>query len=1422
MDKKCTRALASTAIISLVLTSTLEASPVHAAAGRITRTSGADRYATAAQVARANWSYGAKDVILVSGEGYADAVSASSLAKQLDAPILLTNSKVLNDDTKAALDALNPKNIYIVGGNASVSQTVRNSLRNYGYNLIELQGANRYETNVAVARKLVELGVSADKALLVGGEGFSDALSAAPVAAAKGQILLLGTNDTKSMKPVIDFVKANNSQITVIGTSNIISNYMYDLLGAVARVDGGANRFETNINILRQFDSELKADKLFIANASGDGYADALVASALAGKTASPLVLVDNYGSGTTNNAINYITTKSTKTTDLNVVGGTGVVSESMVYDINTAIDRKYPTKPGNNSATVQSIEPVSLNQMKIHFNTAVDEDSAEDVSNYKIDGTQLSRLDDSVAKDENGACASKIDDNTILITFAKPRKQYDDVTVTVKRGILTEDKNDTINGFEETVTFSDLKPPSLKRVSVEGNSQLTVEFSEAVNMKTINELKSRFKIDGQSIGNYGVNTQYSEIKDCVKINNSSYGPTGTWANKVMFYLDSSIESGNHTLTISDGDSNNGLLCDAGGFTFREKSEDFQVDNMTTRPRVKSIKEVSSGKVYITFDRPMDIQTAKDLSNYEINNKRLDKIDGAYIETDNDDTVVKLKHISDGTIESGSNRLYISNKVKDAFGNKVEDDTRVNFNHVKDETKPKVDSITVVDSETIRVRFSKDVDYSYATNTSNYKLKDNKGIDITNHIRGIYSTSGESDRGNTDTFNIKLYKYDPDNSSYDWRLTGSKYTLTIKNIIDTSSTPNTMDDYAYTINGNDDVAPRGVGIYAKLRGDSDSNRDKVIVYFSEPMDTATITDKSNFKFINGEGDTRSLPSGTNISVGGDDKSAIIEFPSNYHVKTTGKTTSGSTNDVTAVSVFNVKDQSGNILDGVAYNNDNRIDKAKSGAKVKDKTLRVYYDGDDLKADVQFDKAIEYITPSDFTLGGIKPSTANIHGDKVTLIFKEGAKASEDEKKDNPLTYANGRVNNNPTKIELVKAQGQGARLKVVSTGTIDETGARVSRDENDKVIDLSYNQSVVYNYEAAPRTTCSSDSTPDYWTATRDINGGKVYITFDTILDPNSGVRTDDFNFSGNNGTDIKPDSIRIDGTTVIFSFDSDNKNYKAFNSSTLDIRVRNTVSLRTVKDADGNNANYQPSSYDLRKRTVTISASSVKTLEGVALTDALGIDNNGKTQFSLSGVTKANASDTFKYIISTTGNAIPKPNEGDNLSSWIDVVDGDKVTVANGTHIGIAEVDVNGRAVKFTDAIAVVKDYVAATAGKVIATNGADLTTVMESKTGSLVIKVDGTDVAHTFTLPLDSHAAFLDVNALATTIGTATNDSSIALNTVANVAVVDGKIIITSKSIGTASTVSVTAIGADSADILKLTGFIGNETGTGTPETN
>lgn len=327
--------------IFLIFNIALTYNPAKASTEFVTRISGANRYETAAKVATTNWTT-SYNIVLVSSEGYADAVSASALAKKLDAPILLTSSDILSSETQIALEALKPMNIYIVGGTSSISQSIRNSLKSK-YTLIELSGANRYETNLAVAKELVKLGASASNVMVVGGEGFADALSVAPIAAAKGQILLLANNNENLMQSTINFVNDNKSTVTIVGTWDVISDSIKDAFGTnTIRVDGGSDRFDTNLKILKTFSSDLNNDKIYIANASSstsdDMYADALVASVLAGKYAAPLILVDKDGSVATTNAIQCIRYIASKNTYVYIIGGNEVVTDNIFNTIEEMI----------------------------------------------------------------------------------------------------------------------------------------------------------------------------------------------------------------------------------------------------------------------------------------------------------------------------------------------------------------------------------------------------------------------------------------------------------------------------------------------------------------------------------------------------------------------------------------------------------------------------------------------------------------------------------------------------------------------------------------------------------------------------------------------------------------------------------------------------------------------------------------------------------------------------------------------------------------------------------------------------------------------------------------------------------------------------------------------------------------------------
>ena len=86
---------------------------------------GKDRYETSSKIASELGNY--NSVVLASGKVFADALSSSSLAKKLSAPVILSNGLSIPDEI---LNKKDLKNIILVGGENSLSKNIERSLLN--------------------------------------------------------------------------------------------------------------------------------------------------------------------------------------------------------------------------------------------------------------------------------------------------------------------------------------------------------------------------------------------------------------------------------------------------------------------------------------------------------------------------------------------------------------------------------------------------------------------------------------------------------------------------------------------------------------------------------------------------------------------------------------------------------------------------------------------------------------------------------------------------------------------------------------------------------------------------------------------------------------------------------------------------------------------------------------------------------------------------------------------------------------------------------------------------------------------------------------------------------------------------------------------------------------------------------------------
>lgn len=255
-----------------------------------TRVSGADRYATAANIATTAYPNGARTVFVANGESFPDALSAGPAAAALDAPVLLTAASTLPDSARAALQKLQPTRIVVVGGAGAVSAGVANALASYAP-VERWFGADRYATSREIARRAFGAS-SAPVAYVATGASFADALSAGAAGANVGAPVILVPGSQSSVDAATrDLLRALSvTEARIAGGTGVVSAGMASSIDAVVptvRRLAGADRYGTSVAI--------NADVFDAAQAalmvSGLNFPDALGGSVLAGVRGAPMYI---------------------------------------------------------------------------------------------------------------------------------------------------------------------------------------------------------------------------------------------------------------------------------------------------------------------------------------------------------------------------------------------------------------------------------------------------------------------------------------------------------------------------------------------------------------------------------------------------------------------------------------------------------------------------------------------------------------------------------------------------------------------------------------------------------------------------------------------------------------------------------------------------------------------------------------------------------------------------------------------------------------------------------------------------------------------------------------------------------------------------------------------------------------------------
>lgn len=208
-----------------------------------------DRY----QMARFSAQEMNDGVIIVSGENFPDALSASGLAGLLGYPIIYTPSNGVGDDALAWVSEHHVHNVLIIGGEAAVSKEMECAVEDISTvtGLTRIAGSDRFETADAVYRYGASVhGWEGSNAVVVSGAGFADAASVAVYAAREAAPVFLADAGGLLSDRFIELA-SSFSHVLVAGGDAAVSDASVIKLSSATSVDqfAGVDRYDTSAKL---------------------------------------------------------------------------------------------------------------------------------------------------------------------------------------------------------------------------------------------------------------------------------------------------------------------------------------------------------------------------------------------------------------------------------------------------------------------------------------------------------------------------------------------------------------------------------------------------------------------------------------------------------------------------------------------------------------------------------------------------------------------------------------------------------------------------------------------------------------------------------------------------------------------------------------------------------------------------------------------------------------------------------------------------------------------------------------------------------------------------------------------------------------------------------------------------------------------
>ena len=472
------------------------------------RVAGLTRYSTAGDIAAQADFDDAADAILATGENFPDALAASGLAgANGPAPIILTQTNTLNDETKAALAGVEDlDDILAVGGTAAIADDVIAEVEDLGYSVTRVAGVDRYETAAAIADAANNVGEIDNNrtALIASGEVFPDALAGGPLAYQGDMPILLMTTDGVPASTRAALEDNDIEQVVILGGTARITDAgetaLEGIVGNPAIRVAGVDRFETAADVARFAEAEFGWAPEEVLLATGVNFPDALACGPLGGERSAPIILTGSWPAP----SAEYLDEVSDTVERITACGGTAPISDADLAAAEASAETTdNDAATGGNTQTSElegpelqsaSVTGLDLDDLEVVVSYVFDQDLDEDSADAGLFKLYNADTRNPITGDAAGI-EEDVSGDTVDITYSLVDYAVTDAKLAaVEEGAVDDEDGNTnppqsvtiVGGSGSGTQFADLVSAEVTDEDEAGlTDEVTFTFSEATTVTT-------------------------------------------------------------------------------------------------------------------------------------------------------------------------------------------------------------------------------------------------------------------------------------------------------------------------------------------------------------------------------------------------------------------------------------------------------------------------------------------------------------------------------------------------------------------------------------------------------------------------------------------------------------------------------------------------------------------------------------------------------------------------------------------------------------------------------------------------------------------------------------------------------------------------------------------------------------------------